>query len=145
MKRLSWKNIMGGMFIKGNDFWSNGHFAFYNKEIAIPAAIPKLKDIYVREPDTIGFLAGDLQNLIVEGSRSPVERDDLKHVGIVRRGFKVRGTDCFVTPDNIYFDSEYIEMLDKIVPGFVLEVGAGIAAVIKYNNIQIGVLMPVNF
>ena len=146
MKRLPWKKIMGSMLIKGRDFWSNGHFAFYTNKVTMPAHIPKLKGIDVREPGGAGFtVLPTLEGLIKEGARSPVERADLKHVGVVRRGCVVRGTDCFMTPGGIHFETEYIEMLDKIAPGFVLEAGARIAAVIKSNGVQIGVLMPVNF
>lgn len=130
IERLSWKKIMNGTFVKGPGYWSNGHFALKNK-IAIPAAITALKNLYWTGPveTTLETLLGDKEH----------KADDREHW---TNETLSSGMNIVRTKSGVGFQKLYITVLDKMVPGFSLEVAAEGPAIIKLKGETVGLLMP---
>ena len=125
--RLAWKKLMNGQMVKGQGFWSNGHFAFLDG-IEKPEAINKLIGLYEKETE-INFdtLIGDKQGKI-QAMSDLTERGEYK--------------DRLYSLDGISFQKQYIKMIDKLIPDFQLEVRGNLPAIIKRENKIVGLLMP---
>ena len=129
-ERLSWKKIMHGEIVRGPGYWGTGHFLFYDS-IPTPAAVNKL-NVVEREVEQ------EMMDLIPEAERVEVVCQDIIDGGEIGR------IKCLKTPDGVHFDKTYINMLNKVAPGFTLEAAQGVAAIIKVNGEMVGCLMPVN-
>lgn len=127
VERLSWKKIMCGQIVRGPDYWSNGHFLLDNS-IEIPAAVLALKGLYDR---TTGLEFSAVMGEVKRSTSNPYNwtEEDGNIVTENRRGFARR----------------YINMLNKIVPGFTLETAPDFkAATIVKDGQIVGLLMPIH-
>jgi hypothetical protein len=125
--RLSWKKIMNGSIVKGPDYWSNGHFALYNN-IEIPQPVLDLQMLDERTTDLT------LTALLNEVSR---------HVAVLRVVGEGDEKGKILTEHDVKFTKHYIDMLDKLTPGYTLKVGGpSDAAIIELDGKMIGILMP---
>jgi hypothetical protein len=130
-ERLPWKKIMNDTLAKGPDYWSNGHFLLKNS-IEIPKAVLALKGLCERTPETtVSELMGNNDRKTSDREAwSELENDENSDVKTM-------------TEYNVSFNKLYITMLDKLVPGFTLEVKDDrTPAIIQKDGELIGVLMP---
>lgn len=133
-KRLHWKEIMKDTLINGPNYWSNGHFALLNDKVEIPKAVKRLDIGYKRDKDQT------FNSLLRDGERVTSDRQQWEEKG-----------DFTFTGNGGAHLKDYMEMLEKLIPGFTLDVQKKIPlwsndfipSIIKKDGDIVGMIMPV--